>query len=669
MDQRELFFESVINYLEMPTSGALMIAGAWGSGKTYYIDHTLWEKLKEKEYFPVKLSLFGLEKIDSIERLVAEEFLSNYGEENLVKKETAEEDSFERIQNLFKKMKGRKIGKKAESITESFPFLKQYVDVGRWLDAYYTSSFHRLPKEKLVVILDDLERAVETITPHLLLGAINNLVETKKYKVIVVANDSYFNKSAENYLEFKEKVIERTLLFPADVVSVYKELTHELAEKCGSGFEDLMRSPGFINVINPQAENNLTNAKLAENLKNIRIVKFALAHFAKVYEVLVDTIKEQSDDRDMKDFLVSLWALTVGLSIEYKCNRLTYQEREAYIQAASVDSFAINLGVDLGNDEPNPFASQTQHDEDEQKYLEEAIEKIRTIFKFYIERHSFPLIPSVQVFDMVTTGVSADKLFLVDRWKEYKQDVERKKEIPAISLLNKFLMTIGAFTNEEFPDKLKELADYTVQADFPDVMSYINVATFLQHYGILAGFDEKSITEIITSGIDKHFEQMVNVSPIVKSNLEVIASEIPQVSQWVLRYALKKLEEFTDRQQQNNIEEAISQFKDDLVSLAERLTPNPSSTSVPDFFTYPILAKIPEEDVVEKLKSITPMEVVALCSIIRSRFVAHNTMVEIEDEKVFLDNVKKGIEARGTSGSMLSDMVILDQLVPILNKF
>lgn len=664
MDHRELFIESVINYLEMPTSGALMIAGAWGSGKTYYIDHTLWGKLEEEGYFPIKMSLFGLEKIDSIERLVAEEFLSKYGEEKLEKKESAEDGAFERIQKLLKKLKIRKVGKKAESITEFIPYFQQFVDIGRLLDNYYTSSFDRLPKEKLIIILDDLERAVETIKPHLLLGAINNLVETKNYKVIVVANDSYFNKSAENYLEFKEKVIERTLLFPADIVSVYKELSHELAEKCGSGFEALMDSPAFINVINPRAENNLTYAKLVENLKNIRIVKFALAHFAKVYEVLIDTIREQSEDWDLQNYLLSLWALTVGLSIEYKCNRLTYQDRDAYVQAASVDSFVI----DLGDAEHNPFVSRTQQDEEEQKHLEETIERIRALFKFYIERHSLPLIPSVPVFDIVTAGVSADKQLLVDRWKEYKQDVERRKENPAISLLNKFMVSISSFTNEEFPDKLKDLANYTVQADFPDDVSYINAATFLQHYGTLAGFDEKTIKDIITGGIDRHFEKKVSVSPIARMNLDVIASEIPQVSQWVLGYALMKLDEISDRQLQNQINEANGLFKNDLIGLYKRITPNPSSTSVPDFFSYPILAKIPEDDVVEKLNTITPEEVDALCGIIRSRFVSRNTQVEFKDEKVFLDNVKKGIEARGAGGNTLSDMLIQERLVPVLSK-
>lgn len=80
MNKRETFIQGVINYLKMSTSGALMISGAWGSGKTYFIDHTLVDHLKG-DYCPVKISLFGLEKVDNLERLITEKFLADYGEE------------------------------------------------------------------------------------------------------------------------------------------------------------------------------------------------------------------------------------------------------------------------------------------------------------------------------------------------------------------------------------------------------------------------------------------------------------------------------------------------------------------------------------------------------------------------------------------------------------
>lgn len=81
------------------------------------------------------------------------------------------------------------------------------------------------------------------------------------------------------------------------------------------------------------------------------------------------------------------------------------------------------------------------------------------------------------------------------------------------------------------------------------------------------------------------------------------------------------------------------------------------------------MAKIPEEVVLEKMKNITPAEVEALCSIVRNRFVEHHTMIDFKDEKVFLDRVMKGIEARGTEMNTLSDFLLKDHLVDsILSK-
>lgn len=657
MNKRETFIQGVINYLKMSTSGALMISGAWGSGKTYFIDHTLVDHLKG-DYCPVKISLFGLEKVDNLERLITEKFLADYSEEKLLEPVPTDKEKYDTILKWIGKKKIHKIGKAADSITEFVPYFKQWVDTGRLMDAYYTMSTRRLPKDNLVIILDDLERAVESIEPHLLLGAVNNLVETKKYKVIVVANDSYFNKSAENYLDFKEKVIERTLLFPPDIISVYKELVKDCAKDSGLEFETLMTSPQYMDVINPLSELNQESVELKENLQNIRIVKFALVHFAKIHEAFSETVKILSQDTDFQNFLLSLWTLTVGLSIEYKRNRLTYQDREAYIRASATDSFV----VDLGDIDPNPFAIQTIETEEEKKQQTKTIEKIRSLFKFYIERRSLPLVPSIQVFDIVTAGVTISKEQLMGRWNEHKLSLERQKDNPAIALLNRFIMSIGSFTNEEFPERLRQLANYTEEAAFPGDVSYINAATYLQHYGSLIGLDDSDIETIIKTGIDKHFNGIVKLSPIAKSNLEVLTSEVPSISKWVHDYSLKKLQEVSDKQEKESVDEAIRQFKEDMVSLAKRLMPDPTTMKTPDFLTYPILAKIPEEVVVDKIKNIKPTEVEALCSIIRHRFVETYPSIDFKDERVFLANVNKGLKARGEELKTLSDYLLKDHL-------
>ena len=125
---------------------------------------------------------------------------------------------------------------------------------------------------------------------------------------------------------------------------------------------------------------------------------------------------------------------------------------------------------------------------------------------------------------------------------------------------------------------------------------------------------------------------------------------------------MKKLQEVSDKQEKESVDEAIRQFKEDMVSLAKRLMPDPTTMKTPDFLTYPILAKIPEEVVVDKIKNIKPTEVEALCSIIRHRFVETYPSIDFKDERVFLANVNKGLKARGEELKTLSDYLLNDHL-------
>ena len=214
MYSQDAFLTSIQNYLSLPSSGALMISGSWGSGKTYYINYALKNKLVKQGMYPIKISLFGLSSLDGLEKRIAETFLQQYGEEKLNAASEKEKGALSRISKWLIE---KKISKKTEeicSVGDMIPFIGQYVDVSRMVDAYTSLCLQRLPINKIVLILDDFERALKTIKPHLLLGVINDLSEAKGYKVIVIANDSYFNRGSKSYLDFKEKVIQYIKMKP-----------------------------------------------------------------------------------------------------------------------------------------------------------------------------------------------------------------------------------------------------------------------------------------------------------------------------------------------------------------------------------------------------------------------------------------------------------------------
>ena len=66
--------DGIKNYLKMNSTGALMVSGDWGCGKTYHIDNVVIPSLIEDGYEPIKVSLFGIESINDIPLRIAENY-------------------------------------------------------------------------------------------------------------------------------------------------------------------------------------------------------------------------------------------------------------------------------------------------------------------------------------------------------------------------------------------------------------------------------------------------------------------------------------------------------------------------------------------------------------------------------------------------------------------
>lgn len=121
-----------------------------------------------------------------------------------------------------------------------------------------------IPTEKTVIILDDIERVIDIIDVHILLGTINDLVEQRGYKVVVIANNSYMQQKSKEKLVFKEKVIEKTLVYEPDVVSIFKEL-------CGKDdpITAFMTAQKAVEVIDPSYPSYKGDKGLQVELHNI----------------------------------------------------------------------------------------------------------------------------------------------------------------------------------------------------------------------------------------------------------------------------------------------------------------------------------------------------------------------------------------------------------------
>lgn len=88
LDNREKIIKSVKVYIDENMSDyAVMINGAWGSGKTYFVKNELIPEL-EQDKPVIYISLFGIKTIDDLVNVISLHILNIYSNERAQKKQT-----------------------------------------------------------------------------------------------------------------------------------------------------------------------------------------------------------------------------------------------------------------------------------------------------------------------------------------------------------------------------------------------------------------------------------------------------------------------------------------------------------------------------------------------------------------------------------------------------
>lgn len=254
---------------EKNTTGALLLTGEWGCGKTHLIQE-FCETYKNK-YTTLKISLFGEISIENIRKKVTYEYLFSLYDSSKRRskaaKKVVDELYFGEINKALIKVMGD-YGKIISSVL-SVDFSK-HIPIKKYIN-----------EKTVVIIFDDLERCRINISD--LLGFINEYCENMGLKVIIVANEERLNKGTayndsidENniYAIIKEKLIARTVHFEG----MYDEAIKNIIERYEESVNDYKL---FLN------ENmDLIYDVFAKcSTKNLRSIKHGIADFERIYNV------------------------------------------------------------------------------------------------------------------------------------------------------------------------------------------------------------------------------------------------------------------------------------------------------------------------------------------------------------------------------------------------
>jgi len=326
--------ESILDYVRADyTDYAIMINGEWGSGKTYFWNHKVKNKIESlqlngKKYTTIYMSLYGISNLEEISKKIF----------------------IETTQLMDKNLKKYMDEHEQTSIPE---YAKTGLDMANFFGVTkngekvnYADFFSTDDK---VLCFDDLERANVDVVD--ILGYINNFVEHDHIKTIIICNEKELSTKFKSsniemktfiatYLLDKQNELNKTADRPMvekikdkieyvfDNANDYERIKEKLI---GETFE---YAPKFNYIINGlllryEKDSDLirflrenTNLIIStfnkSGTRNLRILKHALNDFKKIFE----TVNKTYPNTKLR-VLQTMLIFTIAVSFEIKAGKVT----------------------------------------------------------------------------------------------------------------------------------------------------------------------------------------------------------------------------------------------------------------------------------------------------------------------------------------------------------
>lgn len=232
---------------------AVMIDGAWGSGKTYFVNQVLLPELKKETKKSIYISLYGVSNIDELSKKIYIKFLLK--------------DKSDRINSTLLAGATEALDVVSGLIS---PFIGKYGDIEIKEKKIQNLVQKFVPIKDCILIFDDLERC--NCPMREILGYINGFVEQAGMKVLIIANQN----------ELRQKM---------DAQSMALQLQAVLGEDEKLDFEDKQENE-IYNLLagkNTQEE-GIKKVSIKEALKRVSQVFKQPSEYERIREKIIGSI-------------------------------------------------------------------------------------------------------------------------------------------------------------------------------------------------------------------------------------------------------------------------------------------------------------------------------------------------------------------------------------------
>lgn len=552
------------------TQHAILLNGSWGCGKTYFWRNTL-EKIAEKNHFKtIYVSLNGISKIDDLNhqffiKLIP--FFTRNQESNIIKQVTKV------LGNVLNKLSTNYFNTDLSEIFE-----------GVIIERFNFSEY--------IVCFDDLERC--QIPVKEVLGFINNLVEHKNLKAIILANELEVEKS-DGYERIKEKVIGRDLKFEPDIFSILPILFSKYKEK--TDFYDFLTSQkDFIIEILVEYKQD-----------NLRIISFYLDTLERIFPVLnnieVEHIRE----------IVFFSAI---ITIEYKSGGLSSVDYKDFKDLDRIKEYLFlwNITNARGN-----------------SYKEEA-ERTKTYAEMFYEKYLDKRIKTYFFYPSIYSYILSGYLNQTDLENEIKKHYLEviPKEVRELRALIDY--KFRELSDDDFESLTKSVLQYAKEGKY-SIYDYVQIAILFYFFSEknLITESKNDIDEIIKNGLDNaKLRKQINDSTL--ESILYFKDKNPDITE--IKSLVKEIHDEIKK------EEHIANSKEFIECLK-----NESEVALADFFEKHSLSKeifqyMEEKRLFNAILDISNKQLVNFTKLLQRGYEDRGILEFLSEDIVCLDNLK-----------------------------
>ena len=434
----EQIFTDYINTKK--TQYAILLNGNWGCGKTYFWKHTLEKVAKDSNFDTIYLSLNGVSKIEDLDhqlfiKLIP--FISNQ-ENNKIKNAT--------------KFLGNALNKL------STHYLKTSLS-----DIFKGVSIDTFNFSRYIVCFDDLERCQTPVKE--VLGFINNLVEHKYLKTVILAHEPEIDKKS-GYEIIKEKVIGRDLKFELDIIATLPNL-----------FEKYAKNIAFCTFLMAQ-KNFITEIFIEYKQYNLRIITFYLDTLERFFPAF-----EGAEAVYIQEILL----FSAIIAIEYKNGGLTSSDYNNFKGIDIIDEHYYSLSIAR-------TIRESEKDQKDKPYAE-------TFYEKYLEKN----IQGYFFYPSIYTYVLSGYLNQVELENEIKKRYPEvvPKEIQDFRTLIHY--KFRELSNEDFKRMTEDVLQYAKEGKY-SIYDYVQIANFFYF------FSNEGIIRESKEDIDRVLDDGLNIA-------------------------------------------------------------------------------------------------------------------------------------------------------------